>query len=384
MNRRQLTIVIGALAFIVIAGWIVFFFFMKKPQQQATLPTLAPSFAPQSPQPTVSQGPQAQFVKLTDDQVADPEAGAQNVVFFDIKDQLLKVMSLALNTNQTTQLSQTPFQNITDALWAPNHQAIILISNHYDTMTYYTVDLTQNLQYDLPDYMQDPAWSPDSKQIAFYHWNPVTHDAWIATVKADGTNEKKIIAPGLGENVQIAWPTQDTILFYEKPTPLMPMNALFSYSLKTKQLSAISLPTGESQPYGFDALPSPDGSMLLVQFTSSNGSVVSSYIAKGTQLTQLPFATLVQKCAWAQDNSTVYCAFPQTWNVGSSMLPFDYWRGIITTNDSFGSVNISNGQFTTYASNTPYDAANVSVSPDQTFLIFINRNDLSLYKMRIK
>ena len=384
MNRRQLTIVIGVLAFIIIAGWLVFFFFMKKPQQQVQLPTSVPSQAPQSAQPTPSQGPQAQFTKLTDDLVADPEAGNQNVVFFDVKDQFLKVMSLALNANQTTQLSQTAFDGITGAKWAPNHQAAILASNQYDSLTYYSVDLTQNLQYDLPDYMQDPVWSPDSKQIAFYHWNPSAHEAWIATVRADGTQEKKIVAPGLGENVRVLWPSQNTLIFYEKPMPLMPLSVLFSYSLNTKQLTAISVPTGESQPYGFEVLPSPDGSMLLVQFTTQNGNALSTYILKEGQLTSLPFATLVQKCAWAQDNATLWCAFPQTWTTGSSMIPFDYWRGVITTSDSFGSINIANGQFTTYAANTPYDATNLSVSPDQSFLVFINRNDLSLYKMRIK
>ncbi len=384
MNRRQLTIVISILVFVIVAGWIVFFFFMKKPTQQAQLPAATPSQTLQPAQPTPSQLPQAQFVKLTDDLVADPEAGSQNVLFFDVKDQFLKVMSLALNANQVSQLSQTAFQGITDARWSPSRQAIILTSNQYDSLTYYSVDLTQNLQYNLPDYMQDPVWSPDSKQIAFYHWNPAAQEAWIATVKADGTQEKKIVAPGLGENVRVLWPTQNTLVFYEKPMPLMPLSVLFSYSFTTKQLTAVSVPTGESQPYGFEASPSSDGSMLLVQFTTQNGNTLSTYILKDGQLTSLPFATLVQKCAWAQDNSTVYCAFPQAWNPGSSMIPFDYWRGIITTNDSFGSVNIATGQFTTYATNTSYDATNLSVSSDQSFLTFINRNDLSLYKMRIK
>ena len=386
MNKRQLTILIAVLGTIIIAGWAIFFFFMKKPQEQIALPTTIPTTQQEpSSQPTPLQNtPQAQFVKLTDDQVADPVAGAQNVSYFDIKDQLIKVMSLALGANQETKLSQTVFENIVDARWAPNRQAILLVGEQYDQRTFFSIDVTQNLQYDLPDFMENPVWSPDSKQLAFYHWNASAHEAYIATVKADGTGEKKIIAPGLGDNVRILWPTQDTLIFYEKPMPLMPLTALFTYSLKTKQLNALTLPTGESSTYGFEAIASPDGNTLLGQFTTQTGNALSTYSIKGTQMTEIPFQTLVQKCAWTPDSQSVYCAFPKTWNIGSSMLPFDYWRGIISNNDSFARINITTGEFTTFAEATPYDAINMSVSPDETFLTFVNRNDLSLYKMRIK
>ncbi len=385
MNRRQLTLVVSVLGFIIVAGWIIFFFFTKKPGAQPAPPARTPvaSLVP-TPQQSQAQNPQAQFVKLTDHRVADPQAGIQNVMYFDLTDQTANVMSLALNANQETKLSQTVFEGITDARWSPDRKKIILNSSEYDTRTFYSLDLEQNLQFDLPDFMRDPIWSPDGKLIAFYSWNPAAGQAFIATVKSDGTGEKTIIAPGLGENVRVLWPIQDTLLFYEKPTPLLPIPALFSYSFKTKQLTVIQLPTGESPVYGFEAIPSPDGTMLLMQFSAQNGNAISTYILKGTQMTQAPFSTLTHKCAWTQDSQSIYCAFPKQWNTGTAMLPFDYWRGIISTKDSFAKLNVKTGEFTTYAEQTPYDALSLSVSPDETFLTFINRADRALYKMRIK
>ncbi len=262
---------------------------------------------------------------------------------------------------------------------------VAFLFTSYDQEQASVFDLQQNIRYTLPQYFKNPSWSVDSKRLAVYHDDPLKNEHFISIIQPDGSKEQKLVSMTI-PNPVILWPTQDIIVFYQKPAPQTAISNVFQYNLKTKSLSPFPLAISGAELgqalFGFDMLPSPKNDFLLLSFTNKNGDGLMAYINQGNNIIEPPMKTLVQKCVWSESGENIYCAYSNSL-ANASNLPFNYWKGRVLSSDSFARFNVKTGEFKVYAENTGYDAIDLAISSDESFLVFVNRKDLSLYKMKL-
>ena len=156
------------------------------------------------------------------------------------------------------------------------------------------------------------------------------------------------------------------------------------YNLKTKNLTTLSINLYDSMNlYGLEAVPSKNGNYLLLSATDSQNKNPELYVLDITnkKLLKMPFKSFVDKCTFTNGNKNIYCAYSNSFSNNNFSYPFDYYLGLIPSQDSFAKVNLETGEFTIFIENTPYDAYNLQISEDESFLIFINKYDGLLYKL---
>jgi Tol biopolymer transport system component len=115
---------------------------------------------------------------------------------------------------------------------------------------------------------------------------------------------------------------------------------------------------------------------------------LSYYDIKSGNDKSLQVATFSDKCVWANtDNSTIYCAVPK--NIPSGIYPDSWYQGISSFTDNFWKINVDTGTtnliYETGKNDTAdVDAMNLRISPDDKYLVFTNKDDLSLWGLKIQ
>jgi hypothetical protein len=97
--------------------------------------------------------------------------------------------------------------------------------------------------------------------------------------------------------------------------------------------------------------------------------------------------TLAEKCVQTRDKSVIlYCAVPN--QIPSGNYPDVWYKGLISTEDFIEKIDINNDIFYNTAdlsslSNQKIDVVDMSISPDETHLIFRNKIDGYLWMLRM-
>jgi hypothetical protein len=134
---------------------------------------------------------------------------------------------------------------------------------------------------------------------------------------------------------------------------------------------------------GLAALPSPDGKTVLVSYVQGSSIQMQSVdVATGAR-TNLPLATLVEKCVWTSTSRSVYCGVPIS--SPNATYPDDWYQGVVGFQDRLWEINFDShlniriADLPQLAPHTVIDAVGLAVDPADKLLIFMNRNDGSLW-----
>jgi hypothetical protein len=178
-------------------------------------------------------------------------------------------------------------------------------------------------------------------------------------------------------------PKSPFVAFWKKPA-----NTQIG-ELRTINLSGGEIKTLFVGKYGANYLWSPSGEKILMSWApEKNGSRLSlaTINKNGGEYTDLNFPTLVEKCVWSGDNSTLYCALPGSLPQGS-VMPDAFYDRSFTSNDTFWKIDTKTGKSERIVALedmvSSYDAVNLLLSPDESSLFFINRKDLKLYSIEM-
>ncbi|NCN07992.1 hypothetical protein GW944_00280 [Candidatus Parcubacteria bacterium] len=139
---------------------------------------------------------------------------------------------------------------------------------------------------------------------------------------------------------------------------------------------------------GLIILPNPTGSFVLYSY-NQGGEV--KVIAKNTQnnkLTPITPATLAEKCVWSTKNIEILiCSSPiegldlnepDNWYKGLTHFSDRLW--IYDVNENISQVLLE----PKLAYDIDIDAINLQLSPDEEYLIFTNKTDLTLWALKIE
>lgn len=131
------------------------------------------------------------------------------------------------------------------------------------------------------------------------------------------------------------------------------------------------------------ALPSPSGKEALVSYLT-NGSFTFALFDVATHvMTTLPIATFAEKCVWAKDGQSAYCAVPTA--LTAENLPDSWYQGTVAFSDRIWKIDLIARAATLVAnlpqlaSKDPIDAVSLSVDRDENTLVFMNKRDGSLW-----
>ena len=126
--------------------------------------------------------------------------------------------------------------------------------------------------------------------------------------------------------------------------------------------------------------------MVAYSYTQNSLPLVRVYDVKNDKDMGVQFYDLADKCVWGQnDKSMLYCAVPK--NIQSANYPDVWYQGLLSFSDNFWQIDTQTGTtkllYTTNNSNENIDAFNMTVSPDDKYIVFENKDDLSLWLLNL-
>lgn len=227
----------------------------------------------------------------------------------------------------------------------------------------------------LPSAVSEIAVSPAEDKI--FYLNSIENDMTEGIVADFGNkNQKKIFELPFGE-FNISWPTKDNIALLTKPSAKAEGH-LYFLNAKTGSLTKI---IGGIK--GLTAVVSPDGEKVVFSGIGQNGTEAKIYNVKNKTVSSLGFSTLADKCAWGKKNKNmVYCAIPLS--ISGSNQPDAWYQGMTSFDDGIWSKNVSTGESKNILSRFGADIMNISASDDENYLIFTDKNDGTLWNLKLK
>ncbi|MBA7639710.1 hypothetical protein ES703_47370 [subsurface metagenome] len=95
---------------------------------------------------------------------------------------------------------------------------------------------------------------------------------------------------------------------------------------------------------------------------------------------------MAEKCVWSQDPRIIFCAVPKNIN-DARILPDDFYKGTFLADDDFWKINIETKEKIKILEDwdmiETYDAVDLFLSPQESYLLFINKVNGLLYSIEL-
>jgi hypothetical protein len=229
-----------------------------------------------------------------------------------------------------------------------------------------------------PNGIRQVAVSPDGTSAAYLVPTTAGSDGYVA--KADGTLGKKLFNLPLSQ-LLLSWPSAGTMLAQSTSAAGVP-GVVFSVDAKSG--SAVPLIYAP----GITATADKDFSHVIYQTVNLGSRSAYTRDVKNGINTQLVFTPSPEKCAWSSGSaSTMYCAASVTY-VEPNFL--DLWhQGTASAADTVFKFDVLTGAAQLLAApgskdgGEQSDIAELAVSPDDKYLLFIRKGDRSLWGVRL-
>lgn len=286
-------------------------------------------------------------------------------------------------------LTNTTIPKINRAFWLPQGDGVVVQTvNENDFIETSFIKLKAakatsteiSVPYDtviskLPTGIQEISVRPDGKKIVYYLKTGISD--WF-TSNPDGTEKKNIYQNNI-QNWIPQWYSTNNILLTTKAS-VSALSYGYSLNISTNQLSkSLGGFTGGS------AEASSDGKNFLV--SNNEDDSLNLFLVKNGISSNLQIKTLPEKCAWdPSDTNYIICGVPKTFPSGS--YPDSWYQGKVGTDDLVERINIAD-KFLYVISNPQeesgdMDVKEIAVSQKGNYTTFINKNDSSLWLLRIK
>lgn len=318
---------------------------------------------------------------ITDEKVLNPTYNVEENAILYIAPQEREIKKMLLDTFSATQvmaLSGKPSR----AIWSPSlKQALVKMEASQETK-WYLVDLENKTETPLKKEIETIVWTNLGDRIA-YTYRDGTGKATLNIANPDGSDWKNLGDSPFKIVSLSAIPQGSLLAFWNRG------NAFEETSLQSVSLAGGDPKKLFSGKFGADYSFSPDGDRILIGSADRQGGTVPALgllTNQGSRYQNLLIPTLVAKTTWSDDGGTVYYALPGSIPDGS-VIPNDYFGKPIFTQDTFWKVDVTTGEKTRIVDvkdiGRGYDASEMFVSDDENVLIFVNRTDGKLYRIKL-
>lgn len=291
-----------------------------------------------------------------------------------------KFFTADANGKNARELTSQLFPNADSVTWnAQGNKAVIAFPDESKII----YDFATKKQYTLPKESDDFSFSPAGDQIAYKYLPQDVDERYVVTSSPDGSSVKFVEKIGDQANdVDVTWsPNNQVIATYRKSSDASRQEVFFIGQNKENFKSAVT------EGRGFEGKWSPDGSQMIYSvFSAATDYNPSLYIMNssgdniGAGRTGFEIATWPDKCSFGVGGTTVYCAVPKFLDSGSGLRD----RNSLSTNDEFYAIDVNSGNSRLIA--TPslrVSAANVFLSANGKTLYFTNSLTGGLESIRL-
>ena len=285
-------------------------------------------------------------------------------------------------------VSNITIPGLTNGVWTQLGNAILLQYNEsgviktlslgFSAGASTTASSTPTIHF-FPDNIAGIASSPDGTQVAYILTTNNGAVGYLA--HTDGTGSKVLFTLPFSQ-ITIAWPSIHTLLVQTKEATGVPGIA-FSVSTAGSILPLLYA----------DSLSSTANvtfAKVVYQSTKTGAATRNTYVHDTTSGLDhvLPFNPLPEKCVWSMTStSTMYCAAPLDATPANYI---DLWhQGLTTITDRIFAFDVDHGLTSMVADpggtqgGAKADIAQVAVSPDGKYILYITRGDRTLWGVHI-
>jgi hypothetical protein len=277
------------------------------------------------------------------------------------------------STHTLTRINNKTIPGIQSAAWLPDGSAAFvryLSGTDFSTINTYALAATSSQGFFLPQNLSSIAVSSTTVLTVASGVN-----GSIASLQnKDGSHTSTLFATPL-TSLRASFAGKNQYLVFSKPSATLLGDAFLVNA--SGHFSRIAGPL-----FGLSALASPSGKWVLVSYTESSQLRMQLVNTVTGSVLPLPLSTLADKCVWSADEASVYCGVPVT--PAAAAYPDDWYQGVTAFSDRIWIIHIAER----YAqmildfpslTTTPLDAVALAVDPAQTMLVFMNKNDDSLW-----
>lgn len=307
---------------------------------------------------------------------ASPGAGEITVSY--IERQSGNVFSYLVGAKTLTRTSNRTVPGIQSALWLPDGTtAFVRYFSGDDASTINTYALRANGSegFFLPQDLADIAVSSTSVLALASGVNGST----ASLLRTDGTRATTVFSSPLS-SLRVSFAGKTAYLAVTKPATALLGDAFLVGA--TGRFSRIIGPL-----YGLAALPSRSGKWLLASHTVGSDMRTELVNTASGETLPLPIKTLADKCAWTADDSAIYCGVPENPPAGYA-YPDDWYQGAAHFSDRIWKIEV-NGRYAQLVldfskeASGELDAESLALNPLGTVLVFVNKNDGSLWSYQL-
>ncbi|MDP3764724.1 MAG: hypothetical protein Q8Q95_03845 [bacterium] len=198
-------------------------------------------------------------------------------------------------------------------------------------------------------------------------------------ISYDDFSKNRDIIPTKIPDIKIDWFNSDNIALTTRPSGVA-QGIFYVLNIKTKKNTRVL--GGE---YGLTTNFSPSGKKVLVSRTNSDGrnlKLSSINLDKKTER-NISLFTLPEKCSWGQDERILFCSVFKVNDPDIFVMPDDYYKRRVRSNgEEIVRINTETGQIQKVIDGS-FDASNLFLVPDESYLFFINKIDGRLYRLTL-
>ncbi|MCX6786219.1 MAG: hypothetical protein NTU85_00090 [Candidatus Kaiserbacteria bacterium] len=328
----------------------------------------------------ISAGPVVLGEAVVDIPARDASSSPDVAVNY-IERQSGNVFSYLTHTGMLTRTSNKTIPGIQSAAWLPDASVAFvryLSGDNFSTINTYalpSVSSAISSGFFLPQNLSDIRVSSTSVLILASGVN----GSVASTVHLDGTRTSAVFSTPLS-SLRISFAGKNQYLAYTKPSVSLSGSAFLVNS--SGHFSRIAGPLN-----GLIALASHSGKWTLISYTLNNAMQLELVDTTNGSVVPLPVATIADKCVWTADDSSVYCGIPMN-PPSDSAYPDDWYQGVVQFSDRIWKIDVS-GRFAQLVldfpseTKTSLDAEALAIDPLNTTLVFVNKNDLSLWSYQL-
>ncbi len=333
-----------------------------------------------------SAAPTAALFKIS----SDPVAGA--IIFLRGKDEIIRYVDRATghiyeadpHTFVKTQIVNNTSPKIYDALWKADGSTVLVrtLRDGSDTTVNTSLTLTppKATSSDALYTIKAVELRGDVRSIAA----SATSLAFVlgdtgAVVSSDFTGGKlQTLYASDFTQWQLMWQGSNLVL----TTNASASAEGFSYLLKSGGLTKLLGPLT-----ALTTLINSDGSRIAYSYIDNGNMLFGIKDLKNKNMDNIVPSTLAEKCVWSQkQKSTLFCATPT--NGISASEPDSWYQGLTHFSDNLWKFDTTNGTASLLAEpkkkfGTDIDVIKPMLSPNEDFLIFQNKTDLSLWALKL-
>ena len=287
-------------------------------------------------------------------------------------------------------LTKTTIAKVIDTVWSSKGDQAILryLDNDTDKITSFSgkispqgtssepTELTGSfLTSDISDSLINPAGS----RIFSLQRKSSGGGSFGYTSIFDGTNKRQIFDSPI-TYWNISWPKENIITFTTKASSDYG-GFLFFFNTQTESMETVL-----SNIVGLSTLTNNTADLIAYSQKQDDTFSLLIYDNKKKTVKNISLPTLAEKCVWGTNNSKIlYCAIPTS--VVSDTYPDAWYQGKVSFTDDIWKIDAEKEQVSLIyqigSGGTNIDATELKISPDDKYISFMNKKDLSMWLLNV-